>query len=95
MSEDALNRMQRMGVAWTCSGWLPDVPRSRVETKYAVLLARSYIDRGIIVAGSDMIGYDKNKAVNAPAFFNMGRPSRRTPEGEVIYPQERVTGSPQ
>ena len=101
MSEDALNRMQRMGVIVDVQpGWLHfDVPALKkvfgLENMRYFFPLRSYIDRGIIVAGGSdhMIGHDKNKAVNAfNPFFNMWASiTRRTREGEVIYPQEKVT----
>jgi predicted amidohydrolase YtcJ len=101
MSEDALNRMQRMGVLVDVQpGWLHfDVPALKrvfgLENMRYFFPLRSYIDRGIIVAGGSdhMIGHDKNAAVNAfNPFFNMWASiTRRTREGEVIYPQEKVT----
>ena len=101
MSEDALNRMQRMGVIVDVQpGWLYfDVPALKrvfgLENMRYFFPLRSYIDRGIIVAGGSdhMIGHDKNTAVNAfNPFFNMWASiTRRTREGEVIYPQEKVT----
>jgi predicted amidohydrolase YtcJ len=101
MSEDALTRMQRMGVLVDVQpGWLHfDVPAlERVfgldHMRYFFPL-RSYIDRGIIVAGGSdhMIGHDKNTAVNPfNPFFNMWASiTRRTREGEVIYPEEKIT----
>jgi predicted amidohydrolase YtcJ len=101
MSEEALNRMQRMGVLVDVQpGWLHfDVPALKrvfgLENMRYFFPLRSYIDRGIIVAGGSdhMIGYDKNTAVNAfNPFFNMWASiTRRTREGEVIYPQEKIS----
>jgi predicted amidohydrolase YtcJ len=101
MSEDALNRMQRMGVMVDVQpGWLHfDVPALQrvfgLENMRYFFPLRSYIDRGIIVAGGSdhMIGHDKNTAVNAfNPFFNMWASiTRRTREGQVVYPQERIT----
>ena len=101
MSEDALNRMQRMGVIVDVQpGWLHfDVPALKrvfgLENMRYFFPLRSYIDRGIIVAGGSdhMIGHDKNNAVNAfNPFFNMWASiTRQTREGEVIYAQEKVT----
>ncbi len=57
MSEDALNRMQRMGVIVDVQpGWLHfDVPALKrvfgLENMRYFFPLRSYIDRGIIVAG--------------------------------------------
>jgi hypothetical protein len=81
-------------------GWLHfDVPALKrvfgLENMRYFFPLRSYIDRGIIVAGGSdhMIGHDKNNAVNAfNPFFNMWASiTRQTREGEVIYPQEKVT----
>jgi predicted amidohydrolase YtcJ len=101
MSEESLNRMQRMGIlADVQPGWLYfDVPVLKQvfgldKMRYFFPL-RSFIDRGIVVAGGTdhMIGHDKNGAVNAyNPFLNMWASiTRRTREGEVIYPQEKVT----
>ena len=101
MSEEALNRMQRMGVLVDVQpGWLHfDVPALKrvfgIENMRYFFPLRSYLDRGIIVAGGSdhMIGHDKNTAVNAfNPFFNMWASiTRRTREGEVIYPEEKIT----
>ena len=101
MSEEALNRTQRLGViADVQPGWLYfDAPAlKRVFGLYHMRYffpLRSFIDRGIILAGGSdhMIGLDKNRAVNPfNPFFNMWACiTRRTREGEVIYPQERIT----
>ena len=88
--------------SWTLQpGWLHfDVPAleasiRRLENMRYFFPLRSYIDRGIVVAGGSdhMIGHDKNGAVNAfNPFFNMWASiTRRTREGEVIYPQEKIT----
>jgi len=101
MSEEALDRMQRMGVLVDVQpGWLYfDVPALKrvfgLENMRYFFPLRSYMDRGIIVAGGSdhMIGHEKNGAVNAfNPFFNMWASiTRRTREGEVVYPQERIT----
>lgn len=101
MSEEALDRMQRMGVIVDVQpGWLYfDVPALKrvfgLESMRYFFPLRSFIDRGIIVAGGSdhMIGHDKNGAVNPfNPFFNMWVSiTRRTREGEVIYPQEKIT----
>ena len=101
MSEEALNRMQHMGVIVDVQpGWLHfDVPALQkvfgLENMRYFFPLRSYIDRGIIVAGGSdhMIGHNKNTAVNAfNPFFNMWASiTRRTREGQVVYPQERIT----
>jgi len=101
MSEEALDRTQRLGIiADVQPGWLYfDVPAlQRVfgigNMRYFFPL-RSFIDRGVILAGGSdhMIGLDKNRAVNPfNPFFNMWVCiTRRTRDGEVIYPQEKVT----
>jgi len=101
MSEEALNRMQRMGVLVDVQpGWLYfDVPALKrvfgLESMRYFFPLRSYIDRGIVVAGGSdhMIGHDKNGAVNPfNPFFNMWASiTRRTREGEVIFAQEKIT----
>ena len=101
MSEAALNRMQRMGVSVDVQpGWLHfDVPALQrvfgLQNMRYFFPLRSYIDRGIIVAGGSdhMIGHDKNTAVNAfNPFFNMWASiTRKTSEGQVVYPQEKIT----
>ena len=101
MSEAALDRMQRMGVSVDVQpGWLHfDVPALQkvfgLQNMRYFFPLRSYIDRGIIVAGGSdhMIGHDKNKAVNAfNPFFNMWASiTRKTSEGQVVYPQEKIT----
>jgi len=101
MSEAALDRMQRMGViADVQPGWLYfDVPALQrvfgLQNMRYFFPLRSYIDRGIILAGGSdhMIGHDKNGAVNAfNPFFNMWACiTRRTSAGQVVYPQEKIT----
>jgi predicted amidohydrolase YtcJ len=101
MSEEALNRMQRLGViADVQPGWLYfDVPALKrvfgIDNMRYFFPVRSFIDRGIIVAGGSdhMIGHDKNGAVNPyNPFFNMWATiTRRTREGETIYPQEKIS----
>jgi hypothetical protein len=101
MSEAALDRMQQMGILVDVQpGWLYfDVPALKrvfglANMRYFFPL-RSFIDRGIIVAGGSdhMIGHDKNRAVNPfNPFFNMWATiTRRTREDETVYPQEKVT----
>src|SRR5215471_18398853 len=101
MSEEALNRMQRMGILVDVQpGWLHfDAPALKrvfgLENMRYFFPLRSYLDRGINVAGGSdhMIGHDKNTAVNAfNPFFNMwASMTRQTREGEVIYPEERIS----
>lgn len=101
MSPDALQRMKRMGiVADVQPHWLHlDVPALRrvfgLDNMRWFFPLRSMIDMGIVTAGGSdhMIGYDKDKAVNPfNPFYGMWMSiTRRTTEGQVIYPEERVT----
>jgi predicted amidohydrolase YtcJ len=101
MSEEALNRMQKMGIlADVQPAWLYyDVPALKrvfgLENMRWFFPLRSIIDRGIIAAGGSdhMMGHDRDRAVNAyNPFFNMWMAvTRQTRLGETIYPQERVT----
>ena len=101
MSEDALNRMQRMKVLVDAQpGWLHfDVPALQrvfgLQNMRYFFPLKSFIDRGIVVAGGSdhMIGHGKNSAVNAyNPFFNMwASMTRRTREGQVVYPEEKIT----
>ncbi len=101
MSQDALDRMKRMGVAVDAQpGWMYfDVPAlGRVfgldKMRYFFPLA-SYLKMGIPVAGGSdhMIGWGKDTAVNAfNPFFNMWMSVvRKTRDGADFYPEERVT----
>ena len=100
-SPEAIARMKKMGIlADTQSQWLyldgPALERvfGRDGMRYFFPL-RSYLDAGIVVAaGSDhMIGHDKNKAVNPyNPFLSMWiEIARKTGEGEVIGPEQRIT----
>ena len=100
MSQDALDRMKRMGVAVDAQpGWMYfDVPAlGRVfgldKMRYFFPLA-SYLKMGIPVAGGSdhMIGWGKDTAVNAfNPFFNIWMSVvRKTREGNDFYPEERV-----
>ncbi|MCX6597359.1 MAG: amidohydrolase [Acidobacteria bacterium] len=100
MSQDALDRMKRMGVAVDAQpGWMYfDVPAlGRVfgldKMRYFFPLA-SYLKMGIPVAGGSdhMIGWGKDTAVNAfNPFFNIWMSVvRKTREGTDFYPEERV-----
>jgi predicted amidohydrolase YtcJ len=101
MSEDAVGKMKRLGViADAQPGWLHlDVPAlQRVFGKGNMRWfypARSWIEAGIPVAGGSdhMIGHGKDNAVNPfNPFLNMWMAvTRRTTEGEVFYPEERVS----
>lgn len=100
MSQEALDRMKRMGVAVDAQpGWMYfDVPAlGRVfgvdKMRYFFPLA-SYLKMGIPVAGGSdhMIGWGKDNAVNAfNPFFNMWMcVARRTREGLDFYGEERI-----
>jgi predicted amidohydrolase YtcJ len=101
LSEDAIQRMKRMGVAYDAQpDWLYyDVPA--LERVFGARNMRwffplkSVLDAGIPVAGGSdhMIGYDKNNAVNPfNPFFNIWMcVTRRMRDGREFYPQERIT----
>jgi predicted amidohydrolase YtcJ len=101
MSMETIQKMKRLGVTVDAQpDWLHlDGPAlSRVfglqNMRYFAPL-RTFIDNGINVAGGSdhMLGYDKNLAVNPfNPFFNMWMAiTRRTTEGVVIYPEEKIT----
>lgn len=100
-SEESLERMRRMGIVEDYQpGWLHlDVPAlSRVFGEQNMRWfspTKAYFDRGIpVAAGSDhMIGHDKDRAVNPfNPFFNIWMMlTRRTTEGKVLNPEERIT----
>ncbi len=100
-SPDALDRMKRMGIlADAQPGWLYyDVPALErvfgIQNMAQFYPLRGYLDRGIPVAGGSdhMIGHDKDNAVNPfDPFFSMWMAiTRRTREGKVIYPEQRIT----
>ena len=56
---------------------------------------RSYLDAGVAIAGGSdhMIGHDKNRAVNPyNPFLSMWiAVARKTTQGKVIHPEERIT----
>jgi predicted amidohydrolase YtcJ len=101
MSEEAIARMKKMGIlADVQGGWLHfDVPALEQVFGYKNMRyffpLQSYLKSGIIIAGGSdhMIGHDKNRAVNAyNPFFNMWMAiSRKTREGKLIYPEEKIT----
>ncbi len=101
LSEQAIARMKKMGVALDAQpGWLYyDVPAlSRVfglDKMRWFFPLRTVIEAGIPVAGGSdhMIGHDKNNAVNPfNPFLNMWISiTRRTRDGSVFYPEERIT----
>lgn len=101
LSEAAIQRMQRMGVALDAQpGWLYfDVPALErvfgLENMRWFFPLRSVLASGIEVAGGSdhMIGHDKDTAVNPfNPFFNMWMCiTRRTRDGGTFYPEERIT----
>ncbi|HYZ83321.1 MAG TPA: amidohydrolase family protein, partial [Bryobacteraceae bacterium] len=101
MSEQSLDRMQRLGVSIDMQpGWMHlDVPALQrvfgLENMRWFFPLRSFVDRGIPVAGGTdhMIGFGKNDAVNPyNPFLNIWAcVTRKTTEGTVFYPQERVS----
>lgn len=101
MSPDALQRMKRMGiVADIQPHWLHlDVPALRrvfgLDNMRWFFPLRSMIDMGIITAGGSdhMIGHHRDRAVNPfnPFYAMWMAITRRTTEGQVIYPEERIT----
>jgi predicted amidohydrolase YtcJ len=101
MSEQALDRMQRLGIAVDMQpGWMHlDVPALQrvfgLENMRWFFPLKSFVDRGIPVAGGTdhMIGYGKDDAVNPyNPFLNIWAcVTRKTTEGTVFYPQERVS----
>lgn len=101
MSEEAIARMKKMGIIADVQGdWLHfDVPALEQVFGYKNMRyffpLQSYLKSGIVIAGGSdhMIGHDKNRAVNAfNPFFNMWMSiSRKTREGKLIYPEEKIT----
>lgn len=100
-SEESLARMARLGIVEDYQpGWLHlDAPALERVFQIANMRwfspTKSYLDRGIpAAAGSDhMIGHDKDRAVNPfNPFLNMWMMlTRRTTEGKVLFPEERIT----
>jgi hypothetical protein len=100
-SDDSLRRMARMGIVEDYQpGWL-HLDGPALERVFGLRNMRwfsptkSYFDRSIPVAGGSdhMIGHDKDRAVNPfNPFLNMWMTlTRRTTEGKVLYPEEKVT----
>jgi predicted amidohydrolase YtcJ len=100
-SEESLARMARMGIIEDYQpDWLHlDAPALErvfnVSNMRWFSPSKSYLDKGIVVAGGSdhMIGHDKDRAVNPfNPFLNIWMTlTRRTTEGKVLYPEERVT----
>jgi predicted amidohydrolase YtcJ len=101
LSEEAIAKMKRLGVALDAQpGWMYfDVPALQrvfgLSNMRWFFPLRTVIAQGIPVAGGSdhMVGWDKNRAVNAfNPFFNMWMcVTRKTREGQVFYGDERVS----
>lgn len=101
MSREAVDRAAKMGILYDAQAdWLHfDVPALEQVFGYKNMRyffpLRSIIDAGIPVAGGSdhMMGHDKRTAVNPyDPFFNMWMAiTRKTTQGKVIYPEERIT----
>ncbi|GAB4362835.1 MAG: amidohydrolase [Bryobacter sp.] len=101
MSLETIKKMQKVGVAVDVqAAWLHlDGPAlSRVFGEAGMrwfFPARTFLQHQIPMAGGSdhMLGYDKDKAVNPfNSFFNFWMMiTRRTTEGKVLYPEERLT----
>lgn len=101
MSEEAIRRMEKLGVAVDAQpGWLYfDVPAlQRVfgrENMRWFFPLKSFVQHGIPVAGGSdhMIGHNKDAAVNSfNPFLNMWAcVVRQTRDGQSFYPEERVS----
>jgi hypothetical protein len=100
-SPEAIALMKRLGVlADAQPDWLylDGEALEKVEgdegMRYFIPL-RSYVDAGIIVAGGSdhMIGFDKNTATNPynPFLGMYIAVSRKTIQGSVIHPEQRLT----
>lgn len=100
-SPESLDRMQRLGVAADVQpGWLhfdaPALERvfGRQNLRWFFPM-RGYLDRGIPAAGGSdhMLFHDRNRSVNPyNPFFGMWMTlTRKTTEGVVLYPEQRVT----
>lgn len=100
-SPESLDRMKRLGVAADVQpGWLhydaPALERVFGERNLRWFFPmRGYLDRGIPAAGGSdhMLFHDKDRGVNPyNPFFGMWMTiTRRTTEGKVLFPEERVT----
>ncbi|MBA3975809.1 MAG: amidohydrolase [Candidatus Solibacter sp.] len=101
MSREAIDRAAKMGIVYDGQAdWLHfDVPALEQVFGYQNMRyfypLRSIIDAGIPVAGGSdhMMGHDKRTAVNPyDPFYNMWMAiTRKTTQGKVIYPEERIT----
>jgi predicted amidohydrolase YtcJ len=101
MSLETIQKMQKIGVAVDVqAAWLhldgPALTRVFGEEGMRWFFpTRTFLNHGIPMAGGSdhMLGYDKDKAVNPfNPFYNFWMMiTRRTTEGKVLYPQERLT----
>jgi predicted amidohydrolase YtcJ len=101
LSPDAIARARAIGVLVDVQpDWLhfDGVSMSKVMSKTAMryfIPLRSLVNAGVVFAGGSdhMVGWDKNTAINAyNPFLGMWIAiTRRTMQGEVIYPEERLT----
>jgi predicted amidohydrolase YtcJ len=97
MSQEAIGRMQKMGIlADVQGGWLHfDVPALEQVFGYKNMRyffpLHSYLKAGIRIAGGS--DHDMDRAVNPfNPFFNMWMAiTRKTREGKVIYGEEKLT----
>ncbi len=101
LSQDAIARAKAIGVLVDVQpDWLhfDGVSLSKVMSKDAMryfIPLRSLVNAGVIFAGGSdhMVGWDKNTAINAyNPFLGMWIAiTRKTMQGEVIHPEERLT----
>ncbi len=100
-SREAIARAKRLGVlADVQAAWLYlDGPALEKVFGYDGMRffypLRSYLDAGVLIAGGSdhMIGHDRNSAVNPynPFLSLYVAVTRKTREGKVIYPEEKIT----
>ena len=101
LSQDAIARAKAIGVLVDVQpDWLhfDGVSLSKVMSKDAMryfIPLRSLVNAGVVFAGGSdhMVGWDKNTAINAyNPFLGMWIAiTRKTMQGEVIHPEERLT----
>jgi predicted amidohydrolase YtcJ len=101
LSQDAIARAKAIGVLVDVQpDWLhfDGVSLSKVMSKDAMryfIPLRSLVNAGVVFAGGSdhMVGWDKNTAINAyNPFLGMWIAiTRKTVQGEVIHPEERLT----